>query len=92
MPDTGVRFDVRAVCGAGGLSSIPAFFGAWSMGTPDPSGWFKVPRWWMMLSFHVCVVLMILVTVELILRALLRLFGAAQALPIISDEAQAGAE
>lgn len=90
VPDLGVRFDQQAVCKAPGLSAIPAFLGAWSLA--EPAGWFKVPRWWMMLSFHICVVLLLLVTVELILRALVRLAGAGDRLPVIEGAAAGGAE
>jgi TRAP-type C4-dicarboxylate transport system permease small subunit len=93
VPDTGVRFDLRAVCGIGGLADLPAFLGAWSLAAPDPVGWFKVPRWWMMLSFHVGVCLMLVVTAELILRALVGLLGGADRLaPIAPAEAAAGAD
>jgi TRAP-type C4-dicarboxylate transport system permease small subunit len=90
VPDLGLRFDQQAVCKAPGLSMIPAFLGAWSVA--EPAGWFKVPRWWMMLSFHICIGLLLLVTVELMLRALARLLGGADRLPRIEGVVAGGAE
>jgi TRAP-type C4-dicarboxylate transport system permease small subunit len=92
VPDLGVRFDLRTVCGIAGLADLPAFLGAWSLGAPDPAGWFKVPRWWMMLSFHVGVCLMILVTAELMLRSLVEILGGADRLQPIAAPAGAGAD
>ena len=93
VPDTGLRFDLRAVCGIGGLADLPAALGAFSLAPPDPSGWFKVPRWWMMLSFHAGVCLMILVTAELMLRAAVTILGGGGRLaPIAPATAAAGAE
>lgn len=90
VPDIGLRFDQRAVCDAGWLQAVPAFLGAWSVA--EPAGWFKVPRWWMMLSFHICVALLLVVTVELMLRALLRMLGAGDRLPVIEGAAVGRAE
>ena len=41
----------------------------------DFSEWFRVPRWWMSLSLLVGVVLLLVVNIELILRALITLTG-----------------
>jgi len=49
----------------------------------DFSEFFRVPRSWMMLSFFVCVVLLLIVNIELILRALITLAGGADRLPTI---------
>lgn len=93
VPDTGVRFDLRIVCGIGSLADLPAFIGAWSLAPPDPAGWFKMPRWWMMLSFHVGTCLLILVTAELMLRSLVTVLGGGARLrPIGPGTAAAGAE
>ncbi|MFN6978976.1 MAG: TRAP transporter small permease [Gemmobacter sp.] len=92
VPDLGVRFDLRAVCGIAGLGDLPAFIGAWSLAPPDPAGWFKVPRWWMMLSFHAGVCLMVVVTVELMLRAVVETLGGADRLDPIAPPQAAGAE
>lgn len=58
----------------------------------DLSVWMKVPRSWMMMSFHTGITLLILVNVELILRALVTLFGAGDGLRPIPDAATLGAE
>lgn len=93
VPDLGVRFDLRAVCGIGGIADLPRLFGAFGLAAPDAAGWFKVPRWWMMLSFHVGVCLMILVTAELMLRSVVTILGGgARLAPIGPASAAARAE
>ncbi len=37
--------------------------------------WAKVPRQWMMLSFYTCVILLLIVNIELILRAVITILG-----------------
>jgi len=54
--------------------------------------WEKIPRWWMMLSFFVGVVLLVIVNIELILRALITLFGGGSELRAIPGADAAGAE
>lgn len=54
--------------------------------------WFRVPRSWMMASLLVGIVLLILVNVELILRAIVRMLGGADRLPPIALAEQVGAE
>ena len=54
--------------------------------------WFRVPRSWMMASLLVGVVLLILVNLELILRACVKMLGGGDRLPPISLEEQLGAE
>ena len=54
--------------------------------------WFRVPRSWMMSSLLVGVVLLLLVNVELILRAIVKMLGGADLLPAITLEEQVGAE
>ncbi len=83
VPDAGVRVNMAAICG---FDIINAFSIA------ETRGWMKVPRWWMMLSIHVGVGLMILVCVELILRNLVSLLGGAHRLPVIRGAEMAGAE
>ena len=41
----------------------------------DFSEWFRVPRWWMMSSLFVGVCLLLIVNIELILRALIEMLG-----------------
>jgi TRAP-type C4-dicarboxylate transport system permease small subunit len=78
------------------LSGLGARFATSALWYPSgvfPLEWAKVPRGWMMMSFHLCVTLLLLVNVELILRALARLGGAGDRLPAIREEvALAGAE
>ena len=83
VPDLGVRVNMAALCG---FDILNAFSLA------DTTGWMKVPRWWMMLSIHVGVALMVLVSVELILRNVISLFGGAHRLPLIRGAEMAGAE
>ena len=54
--------------------------------------WFRVPRSWMMASLLVGIVLLILVNVELILRAIVRMLVGADRLPPIALAEQVGAE
>jgi TRAP-type C4-dicarboxylate transport system permease small subunit len=58
----------------------------------DFSTWMKVPRGWMMASFHVGITLLLMVNVELILRAFLTMMGAEDRLPVIPQAEMAGAE
>ncbi|MCU0911328.1 MAG: TRAP transporter small permease subunit [Rhodobacteraceae bacterium] len=78
------------------LSGLGARFATSALWYPSglfPLEWAKVPRGWMMMSFHLCVSLLLLVNAELILRALARLGGAGDRLPAIREEvALAGAE
>ncbi|MDH3263386.1 MAG: TRAP transporter small permease subunit [Paracoccaceae bacterium] len=78
------------------LSGLGARFATSSLWYPSglfPLEWAKVPRGWMMTSFHVGVTLLLLVNVELLLRALLGLFGRGAELPVIAqDTSLAGAE
>ncbi|WP_195819200.1 TRAP transporter small permease [Roseobacter sp. MH60115] len=54
--------------------------------------WFRVPRSWMMASLLFGVTALISVNIELILRALVKMMGGAEALPPIALEEQVGAE
>jgi TRAP-type C4-dicarboxylate transport system permease small subunit len=78
------------------LSGLGARFATSSLWYPSgllPLEWAKVPRGWMMASFHVGVTLLMLVNVELLLRAVLGLFGRDADLPAIAQDATlAGAE
>jgi len=58
----------------------------------DLSQWIKVPRAWAMASLAVGSTLMISVTIELMLRAGVALFGGAARLPVIAGAQVAGAE
>jgi len=56
------------------------------------ANWYRVPRSWMMMSLFVGVVLLTLVNIELILRSVVSLFGRGEHLPVIPENAAAGAE
>ena len=56
----------------------------------DFTEWFRIPRSWMMASLLVGVVLLTLVNVELILRAILTLFGAGDRMTPIPDAVVVG--
>lgn len=58
----------------------------------DFSEWYRIPRSWMMASLFVGVVLLFMVNIELILRAILTLFGAAHLIAPIPDSDVQGAE
>lgn len=64
--------------GYGELTGFSAKFNTASLYVPlslDFSEWYRVPRWWMMASLFVGVILLFIVNVELILRALITFFG-----------------
>jgi TRAP-type C4-dicarboxylate transport system permease small subunit len=86
-PDLGLRVNLRALCGLSFAGAV-----GWEMPAGGFGAWMKVPRWWMMLSIHVGIVLMILVTVELILRSVIALAGGRDRLPAIRGSDMAGAE
>ncbi|ABG31893.1 C4-dicarboxylate ABC transporter permease [Roseobacter denitrificans] len=54
--------------------------------------WFRVPRSWMMASLVVGLIMLISVNVELILRAIVKLLGGADRLPVIPHDEKVGAE
>ncbi len=86
-PDLGLRVNLRALCALNLTGAL-----GWEMPAAGLGAWMKVPRWWMMLSIHAGVMLMILVNIELILRALVTLLGGAERLPAIAGAEIAGAE
>lgn len=60
------------------LTGFNAKFATASLKIPttlDFSEWMKVPRWWMMSSLFVGVCLLLIVNIELILRALIQMLG-----------------
>ncbi|MGR3513092.1 MAG: TRAP transporter small permease [Paracoccaceae bacterium] len=64
--------------GLGEISGFSAKFNTATLYVPtalDFSEWFRVPRWWMMLSLFVGVILLLIVNIELILRTLITLMG-----------------
>ncbi len=64
--------------GLGEITGFSAKFATASLFIPtalDFSEWLRVPRWWMMLSLLVGVILLLIVNIELILRTLITLMG-----------------
>ena len=64
--------------GIGEITGFSAKFATASLHIPtalDFSEWLRVPRWWMMLSLLVGVVLLMIVNIELILRTVITLLG-----------------
>lgn len=64
--------------GLGEITGFSAKFNTASLYIPvalDFSEWYRVPRWWMMLSLFVGVILLLIVNIELILRTLITLMG-----------------
>jgi len=53
------------------------------------TNWMRVPRQWMMLSFLLCVVLLLIVNIELILRALIGMLGGGAELRPVPGASQA---
>ena len=51
----------------------------------DFSEWFRVPRSWMMMSFFVGVILLLIVNIELILRSLITMLGGGDGLKPVND-------
>ncbi len=54
--------------------------------------WYRIPRSWMLLSMVVGFALLILVNLELMLRAVMGLFGAADRLPMVRNPVLGSAE
>lgn len=78
------------------LSGLGARFATSSLWYPSslvPLEWSKVPRGWMMASFHVGVTLLLLVNAELLLRSFVTFLGRGPDLPAIPEDVTlAGAE
>ncbi|UJW77038.1 TRAP transporter small permease [Rhizobium sp. SL42] len=83
----GMRIGWNEVTGIGGKFAMSAIAVPTSF---DLSTWMKVPRGWMMASLATGITLMFVVNIELILRALLNLFG--ERLAPIPIAGQLGAE
>ncbi|SMO68858.1 TRAP transporter small permease [Ruegeria faecimaris] len=83
-----VKIGWSEVTGFGGKFATAALYIPTSFGFDE---WYRVPRSWMMASLLVGVALLIVVNVELILRAIVSLLGGADLLPEIAD-APVGAE
>lgn len=86
---TAVKIGWSEVTGFGGRFATASLFVPVSL---DLSEWLRVPRSWMMASMLVCVVLLISVNIELILRTLVALFGGRDRLKPILTSSTSGAE
>ncbi|MEM8629959.1 MAG: TRAP transporter small permease subunit [Pseudomonadota bacterium] len=90
---SGFVLAVAIPIGFGEITGFSAKFATASLYYPTLDGtWEKMPRWWMMLSLVVGVVLLFIVNVELILRSLISLFGGADRLRPVPGAQAAGAE
>lgn len=79
--------------GWGEVTGFSAKFATASLYYPDfQGGWIKMPRSWMGWSLLVCVVLMLTVNIELMLRSIISFFGGQESLRPIPGEAMAGDE
>lgn len=85
----GARIGWAEATGIGGRFAMPALSVPTSL---DFSTWTKVPRAWMMTSLAVGVTAMLLVNVELLLRAVVALLGGAERLAPIPFTQTLGAE
>lgn len=85
----GLRIGWNEVTGLGGRFAMPSLNIPTSL---DFSQWMKVPRGWMMASLATGVTLMFAVNIELILRCIASLFGAASRLMPIPMSTTLGAE
>ncbi|MEM6385307.1 MAG: TRAP transporter small permease [Pseudomonadota bacterium] len=64
--------------GLGEITGFSAKFNTASLYIPTAlefSEWLRVPRWWMMMSLFVGVILLLIVNLELILRTIIQLMG-----------------
>ena len=84
-----VQIGWNEVTGFGGRFKTAALYLPTSFGFDT---WYRIPRSWMMASLFVGVVLLVLVNIELILRAFLTLIGRAEKLPPIALNTAPGAE
>lgn len=77
------------------VTGLAGRFGTDSLNVPtswDLSSWKKVPKSWQMASMLVGIGALIMVTLELMLREVIALFGRADALPPIADQVVLGSE
>jgi len=81
-----VKIGWGEVTGFGGRFATASLYVPISFGFDD---WLRVPRSWMMASLLVGVILLVMVNVELILRAIVRLLGGGDHLPDLSDPSSA---
>lgn len=81
-----VRIGWAEVTGFGGQFATASLF------VPTWDGWYRVPRSWMMASIFVGMVLLLIVNIELILRAILRMLGAEDLKPLDLAEEELMAE
>ena len=77
-----VNIGWNEVTGFGGRFTTASLYVPTSIGFDE---WLRVPRSWMMASLLIGVILLVMVNVELILRAIVGLLGGGDRLPDISD-------
>ena len=77
-----VNIGWNEVTGFGGRFTTASLYVPTSLGFDE---WLRVPRSWMMASLLIGVILLVMVNVELILRAIVGLLGGGDRLPDISD-------
>ncbi|MFN4010041.1 MAG: TRAP transporter small permease [Pannonibacter sp.] len=85
----GMRIGWAEVWGLGGRFALPSVSVPTSL---DFSTWMSIPRGWMMASLAVGVTAMFIVNIELVLRAILSLFGRGRDLAPVAMASTLGAE
>ncbi|WP_439528394.1 TRAP transporter small permease [Pannonibacter sp.] len=85
----GMRIGWAEVMGLGGRFALPSVSVPTSL---DLSTWMSIPRGWMMASLAVGVTAMFIVNIELVLRAILSLFGRGRDLAPVAMASTLGAE
>ncbi|WP_106753469.1 TRAP transporter small permease [Pannonibacter carbonis] len=85
----GMRIGWAEVMGLGGRFALPSVSVPTSL---DLSTWMSIPRGWMMASLAVGVTAMFIVNIELVLRAILSIFGRGRDLAPVAMASTLGAE
>lgn len=86
---SGAVLAVAVSIGWGEVTGFGGRFATASLYLPtsfDFSEWYRIPRSWMMLSFLVGVILLLIVNIELILRCLITMLGGGDGLKPVTDE------
>lgn len=83
---------VAAGLGYDEITGFGAKFKSPTLYYPTLEGWEKLPKKYMMASLFVCVCLLILVNIELLIRAIINLLGGGGRLDPLADAEMAGAD